>query len=95
MESFHVSKVQDVLNIKYVYVTNAMKRQEVEIIYFPTEVMLAYFFTKPLQGNLFRKFVVVILVHAPVSTLRQIDEKSLKECDEAHTENNHSSNDNS
>jgi hypothetical protein len=35
----------------------------------PTEAMLADFFTKPLQGNLFLKFCSVILGHAHIRTI--------------------------
>ena len=36
----------------------------------PTKKMLADFFTKPLQGNLFRCFKDFILVHRPISELK-------------------------
>ena len=36
----------------------------------PTEAMLADFFTKPLQGSLFRKFRSVLLGHDHISSLR-------------------------
>ncbi len=39
------------------------------IVYCPTHEMLADFFTKPLQGSLFRKFRDVLLGHQHVSTL--------------------------
>ena len=45
------------LNIKCFYVTDAVKRKEVEVICCSTGIMLADFFTKPLQGGLFGKFV--------------------------------------
>ena len=73
-------------NIRCFYVTDAVKRKEVEISYCPTEVMLAdfFFYQKPLQGNLFRKFRAVILGHVPVSSLSYIEDNSSKECVEAH-----------
>ena len=42
------------------------------------------FFTKPLQGNLFRKFSAVVLGHVPVIRLSYIEEMSSKEGVEAH-----------
>ena len=91
---FSCSKRSRNFNIRYFYVTEAMKRQEVEIAYCPTEVMLADFFTKPLQGNLFRKLRAAILGHVPARTLHQIDEKSSKKRVKVHKENHRSSNDN-
>ena len=81
------------LNIRLFYVTDAIERQEVKIAWYPTEVMLADFFAKPLKGNLFRKRIAVILGHAPVSTLHQIDKKAPKERVEAHVEDHRSLND--
>ena len=39
------------------------------IVYCPTEEMIADFFTKPLQGALFRKFKALILGHVPIAPL--------------------------
>jgi len=41
------------------------------IVYCPTEEMLADFFTKPLQGALFRKFRDVVMGKEHVSTLKR------------------------
>ena len=79
------------LNIRYFYVTDAVKRKEVEIAYCPTEVMLADFFTKPLQGSLFRKFRAVILGHVPVSRIYHIEDNDPKERVEAHMRDKQSS----
>ena len=78
------SKISRHLNIRYFYVTDAVERKEVEIAYCPTEVMLADFFTKPFQVNLFKKFRVVILGNVPVSSICHIEDKSSKECVEVH-----------
>ena len=47
-----------------------LKQEKISIEYCPTELMLADFFTKPLQGNLFRKFRAVIMGWAPISSIR-------------------------
>ena len=39
--------------------------------YCPTEQMLADFFTKPLQGSLFRKFWDVIMGHKHIDSLKE------------------------
>jgi hypothetical protein len=44
------------LNIRYFFVTDRINAGEVEIQYCPTTAMIADFFTKPLQGTLFKSF---------------------------------------
>ena len=44
------------INIRYLFITDRIKRGELSVKYCPTEEMKADFFTKPLQGKLFRKF---------------------------------------
>jgi hypothetical protein len=47
-----------------------IETEGIEVVYCPTEDMLADFFTKPLQGSLFEKFRSVIMGEAHISTLR-------------------------
>jgi hypothetical protein len=42
------------LNIRYYFITDHIAKQELTVEYCPTKEMLADFFTKPLQGSLFR-----------------------------------------
>ena len=44
------------IHIRYFFITDRVKSNEVEIHYCPTKEMLSDFFTKPLQGALFKKF---------------------------------------
>ena len=44
---------------------------DINVRHCPTLAMLADFFTKPLSGNLFRKFRDIILGYKPVSSLRE------------------------
>ena len=44
------------INIRYFFVTDRIASKEIHVEYCPTEEMVADFFTKPLQGSLFRKF---------------------------------------
>jgi hypothetical protein len=44
------------INIRYFFVTDRIASKEIRVEYCPTEDMIADFFTKPLQGSLFRKF---------------------------------------
>ena len=44
-------------------------KKEIEIKYCPTPLMLADYFTKPLQGNVFRRFRDVIMVYKHINDL--------------------------
>ena len=49
------------IEIRYFYITNKVKKREAKIVYCPTDKMIADYFTKPLQGSIFKKFRDVIL----------------------------------
>ena len=57
------------INIRYFFIKDRNKEGEITIRHCPTEQMLADFFTKPLQGNLFRHFRDIILGYKPISAL--------------------------
>ena len=57
------------INIRYFFVKDRVDSGEVKIVYCPTGRMLADYFTKPLQGNLFKKFRAVIMGWEDISTL--------------------------
>ena len=44
------------LEIKYFYVTDLIKRKEIDMKYCPTDLMLADYMTKPLSGTKFHQF---------------------------------------
>ena len=48
-------------NIRYLFVTDRLAAGDINIKYCPTEKMVADFYTKPLQGKLFRMFRNLIL----------------------------------
>ena len=56
------------INIRYFFITDRIARKEVEVEYCPTKEMLADFFTKPLQGTLFRTFRNQIMNANPAPT---------------------------
>jgi hypothetical protein len=58
------------IDIRYFFITDHSKRNDLTIVHCPTHQMLADFFTKPLQGSLFRKFRAVLLGHEHIDTLR-------------------------
>ena len=51
------------MEIRYFYVKDRVTGNNMSIRYCPTEKMIADFFTKPLQGELFRKFRAVVMGH--------------------------------
>jgi hypothetical protein len=56
------------LNIRYFFVTDLVKSREVSIEYCPTGEMISDYFTKPLQGSLFRKMRNTIMNIDPDAT---------------------------
>ena len=49
------------IDMRYFFITDLIEKKEVSVEYCPTEDMIGGFFTKPLQGSLFRKFRALIL----------------------------------
>ena len=67
------------IDIRYFFIKDRLEKGNVEVKYCPTELMLADFFTKPLQGNLFRKFREVIMGRKHINTLQEIPLPPLQE----------------
>ncbi len=61
---------------RYFFIKDRCESEGIDIKYCPSEIMIADFITKPLQGNLFRKFRDVILGYVHIRTLFHDDEKS-------------------
>ena len=53
------------INIRYFFVTDKIVNKEVRVVYCPTEAMIADYFTKPLQGKLFRTMRYWIMNSVP------------------------------
>jgi hypothetical protein len=60
------------INIRYFFITDHSRRNNIKITHCPTGDMLADFFTKPLQGSLFLKFRAVLLGEAHINTLLKL-----------------------
>lgn len=54
---------------RYFFIKDRIEQNKIKVEYCPTEKMLADFFTKPLQGELFRRFRDIIMGHKHISTL--------------------------
>ena len=59
------------IDIRYFWITDRLKTDNITLHHCPTEAMLADFLTKPLQGALFRKFRDAILGYTHMSSLHQ------------------------
>ena len=58
------------INVRYFFVKDRIDKGELKVEYCPSTIMLAYFFTKTLQGHLFKKFRDVIMGYVPISSLK-------------------------
>ena len=50
------------INIRYFFIKDVLKRENIELIHYPTERMIADVYTKPLQGFLFRKMRDIVMI---------------------------------
>jgi hypothetical protein len=57
------------IDIRYFFITDHVRQQSITIEHCPTGITLADFFTKPLQGSLFRMYRSVLLGEVPHSSL--------------------------
>ena len=44
------------IHIRYFFITDVLKRENIELLHCPTDRVIADYFTKPLQGKKFLKF---------------------------------------
>ena len=58
------------IDIRFFYMKDRIKTEDITVSYCPTEEMLADFFTRPLQGSLFRKFRAVIMGQQHIQSLK-------------------------
>jgi hypothetical protein len=58
------------IDIRYFFMKDRVRTDGIEIKHCPTDEMLADFFTKPLQGSLFRKFRDVLLGYKHINSLK-------------------------
>jgi KUP system potassium uptake protein len=58
------------IDARYFFIKDRLDMEDIDVVYCPTEEMLADFFTKPLQGKLFRRLRAVVMGHQHIDTLK-------------------------
>ena len=59
------------IDIRYFWIKDRLGLENVEVVYCPTEQMLADFFTKPLQGSLYRRLKAVVMGHKHIDSFQE------------------------
>ena len=59
------------IDIRYFWFKDHLKEEKKKLVYCLTEQMLTDFFTKSLQGNLFKKFRCVVMGWDPILVLQE------------------------
>ena len=67
------------INIRYFFIKDVCKRENISIEHCRTDIMIADFFTKPLQGKLFRKMRDGIMGLGPFPHEERVEEKNTKD----------------
>ena len=65
------------INIRYLFVKDRIDKKELVVEYCPTYLMVADFFTKPLQGRMFKIFRDIVMGYRPIKDV--INEIPIKE----------------
>ena len=58
--------------IRYFFMKDIIQEDEINIVYYPTEILVADYFTKPLQGALFKKLRNIIMGWSYARSLYEI-----------------------
>ena len=66
------------VHIRYFFVKDLIDKKNIRVSYCPTGVMLADFFTKPLQGELFRFFRSIVMGHTKILDVITVNEEMKK-----------------
>lgn len=65
------------ISIKYFFVKDRLESENIQVVFCPTDEMIADFFTKPLQGSLFQKLRSIIMgyTHVPLVHVKASEER--------------------
>ena len=61
------------INIRYFFIKDTVERENITVTHCPTEQMIADFFTKPFQGNLFRNMRDIIMGASPYPSKEHVE----------------------
>ena len=67
------------IHIRHFFVKDIVDKGEIEVKYFPTNLMLDDYFTKLLQGKMFKSFLDLIMGYVHINYLLQAIKFSAKE----------------
>ena len=67
------------IDVRYFFTKDRVKKKEIEIEYCPTELMIADFFTKPLQGKTFKIYRDLIMGYKSIDELSKFEISTIKE----------------
>ena len=65
------------INIRYFRIKDRLNKERIEVVHCPTHIMVANFFTKPLQGALFKKLRDIIMGITYSDSLQAVAKKKL------------------
>ena len=57
------------IDIRYFFIKDRVDKEDLRIMYCPTRIILADYFTKPLQGGLFHMFKEIVMGRASLYKL--------------------------
>jgi Reverse transcriptase (RNA-dependent DNA polymerase). len=57
------------IDMRYFFIKDRLESEKIDVIFCPTECMVADFFTKPLQGKLFHYLKAIVMGHRPIQDL--------------------------
>ena len=63
--------------IRYFWIKDRLDKERIEVIHCPTDIMVADFFTKPLQGALFKKLRDIIMGITHSNSLQAVTKKNI------------------
>ena len=82
------------INIRYFFITDVIRRENIKIIHCPTQRMLADFYTKPLQGSLFIKLRNIIMGLSSLPEEERVENNGILDPDAKRSSNKYLANKN-
>ena len=76
------------MNIRYFWIKDRLKSEGIKVEYCPTGKMIADFFTKPLQGRLFKHLRDVVMGYKHINDLQDFQYKSDQDSFQERVRNN-------